>query len=290
MDAGSRKIVFFLVPKARRGTITLGTKEVNVILAQTPVVTGRYDHPSTGLFLDNQRSGLGILSDWPNVDGTFYQILPTPAGDKVAVRPYDGALGTLEVRSTSGTPAEIERGWFQGRGVVIDVAKCSKKGSKLSIPAGDYRPYYLSVQLGKVRATIRAKAPEPREKVPPPVFGLKIREDQPCVFKLDQKPDVIFQTPELSERLEPGQEVQIKAVMVDSERLEPGQEVQIKAVMVDSNTNLMLAGLDDMTRKVGEPIKLPDGGEYQRYASIDPVIKITSAAGETVAEGKMPFG
>ena len=67
------------------------------------------------------------------------------------------------------------------------------------------------------------------------------------------------------------------------------QEVQIKAVMVDSATNLMLAGLEDTTRKVGEPLRL-GGIEYQRYESIDPVIKIVDAAGETVAEGKMPFG
>ena len=72
--------------------------------------------------------------------------------------------------------------------------------------------------------------------------------------------------------------------------LEPGRQVQIKAVIVDSATNLMLAGLEDTTRKVGEPLKLPDGSEYQRYESLDPVIKVANAAGETVAEGKMPFG
>ncbi|MBN2128786.1 MAG: hypothetical protein JW741_04790 [Sedimentisphaerales bacterium] len=272
LNAGSRQILFFVVPTARRGKITLGSKEMDVILAQTSVVTGRYDHPSTGLYLDNQRTGLGVLSDWPEVDGTLYRIFPTPAGDKVTVRAYDGAFGTLEVRSSSGTPAKIDRGWFQGEGIIIDVAKCSKEGSRLSIPVGDYRPYFLSVLLGNLRAGIRAKIPEPREKSPPVVLGLHVREGQPCVFKLDQKPDVVFQTPELSERLE------------------PGQEVQIKAVMVDSATNLMLSGLEDTTRKVGEPLRLSGGIEYQRYESIDPVIKIADAAGETVAEGKMPFG
>jgi len=272
LTAGSRRIVFFLVPTARRGKITLGSKEMDVILAQTSVVTGRYDHPSTGLFLDNQQTGLGVLSDWPEVDGTLYRILPTPAGDKVTVRAYDGAFGTLEVQSSSGAPAEVERGWFHGEGIIIDIAKCSKEGSKLRVPVGDYRPYYLAVRVGKLRAGVRARIPEPREKVPPAPLGLHVREGQPCVFKLDQKPDVVFQTPELSERLE------------------PGQEVQIKALMVDSATNLMLAGLEDTTRKVGEPLKLPDGSEYQRYESLDPVIKIANAAGETVAEGKMPFG
>ena len=51
-----------------------------------------------------------------------------------------------------------------------------------------------------------------------------------------------------------------------------------------------IAALEDVTQKIGESIKMPDGTEHERFQSIDPMVKITNSSGQCVAEGKMPFG
>ena len=64
-----------------------------------------------------------------------------------------------------------------------------------------------------------------------------------------------------------------------------GKEAKAQALQ-----HLKMMGLDDRTKQTKTFFNMPEGTEYIRYASLDPEVEITNAAGEVVAEGKMPFG
>lgn len=140
---------------------------------------------------------------------------------------------------------------------------------------GEYRPFRLAVDFGQLRVGLAANISavgadeEPQEK--PAIFGIKIRQDKPFVFDFPNKPIVDFKSP---------------AVM---QRFKLGEELKVKAIVYDPVMDILIAGLEDKTHKVGDPIKVGDK-EYQRYESLNPVVKITNSSGECVAEGEMPFG
>jgi len=267
--------VSFIVPTARRGKIVLGSTECEAVLSQAYGLTGRYDRPTTGLYLGDARESLPFLCSWPCVDGTFYILSPTPAGDKITVRRYTGPFGVFEVsagrRDMEG--GTVELGWLQTREGIIDVAKCPREEGKLKVPVGDYRPFRLGVRLGQLRVGFALNIPQPGETpAKAPVFTIEIREHHPFVLDFSGKPEVVFRSP------------------AAGARFKAGEELKVEALVYEPEMDVLIAGLEDTTRKLGNAIKLPDGAEYQRYQSLDPVVKITNSSGECVAEGKMPFG
>ncbi len=85
------------------------------------------------------------------------------------------------------------------------------------------------------------------------------------------KPDVMFASP------------------AKDQRLKLGEELQVKAVLVDPVLDFMIRNLDDSTRKQTKDTNGKALG-YERNLSLDPIVLITRANGEKVAEGVMPFG
>jgi hypothetical protein len=275
MRYGSLDQVSFIVPGARRGKIKLGSKEFEAVLSQASMITGRYDRPTAGLYLGSDMESLPLVCNWRCVDGIFYILSPTPAGDRITVAPYTGRFGVFQVGSADGDAEEgtVERGWLLSKDAIIDVGECPKENGKLKIPVGDYKPFQLSIRLGQLRVGFALNTQQAGEApAKPPVFGIEIREDRPYVFDFSGKPEVVFNSP------------------AAAERFKAGGQLDVKAMVYEPVMDVMIAGLEDTTRKLGDAIKLPDGTEYQRYQSLDPVVKITDSSGECVAEGKMPFG
>ena len=103
---------------------------------------------------------------------------------------------------------------------------------------------------------------------------MKIRKDAPFVLDFANKPDVVFASP-AKDRI-----------------ARPGDEVEVKAVLVDPVLDIMIRGLDDTRRTKKETVKPANGQEYryERPLSLDPKVTISDSAGKTVAEGVMPFG
>ena len=72
-----------------------------------------------------------------------------------------------------------------------------------------------------------------------------------------------------------------------------GDEIDIEAMLVDPVLDVMVTDIRDTTRKEREYEYTDENGEnvtVQRYASLNPTVTITSAAGKQVASGEMPFG
>jgi len=64
----------------------------------------------------------------------------------------------------------------------------------------------------------------------------------------------------------------------------------VQAMLRDPGLDVLIAGIEDMSRKMGEPVAMPDGTPYQRYETLDPRIRLVGSSGDVLAEGKMPFG
>jgi hypothetical protein len=275
MLMSTRPMVTFVTPTARKGKIKLGSEELEAVLSQSGTITGSYASPTTGLFLGNTSSALPFLCGWRNVNGTFYTFSSTASGDKLTVTPYTGPFGGLGVaaRGSDGKAGTVELGYLIGENTMLDIGKCRTGDGTLRIPVGDYRPFRLALRLGDLRVGLGLTMPNAGEApAEPPKFAIKIRENQSCLLNLGSEPEIVFRTPGAGDRFK------------------VGSEIKVEAVVNDPAVGASLSALDDTTQKIGTSIRMPDGTDYQRFQSLDPVVKVTNSSGERVASGKMPFG
>jgi hypothetical protein len=280
---------------ARRGQIKLGDQQFTAWLTQTGMITGRFDTPYTALSLvpaDPTRRILSALSGmtglsglhWAN--GKYYRISATPSGDKLTIAPYAGDTGVLKV--SAGSRQGIEKLGISGRlradQTMLPVGDTTpliptEKLPQHRIPVGEYTPMSLAVDFGKYALSFSANyysKEEPHARTTTPSAAvLKIRKDQPLVLDFSHKPAVWF--------LSPAKEQAVK----------PGETVRLQAAIVEPEMNLLIRGLNDTSQVIeqreyrfpgSEPVEIP------RYASLDPTVTITDAAGKQVAQGTMPFG
>ncbi len=275
MLMSTQPMVSFALPTVRKGKIKLGSKELDAVLTQSMTITGSYASPATGLFLGETPDALPLLRGWRNVDGTLYTLSATASGDKLTVTPYAGPFGVFEVGAGGGNVKEgkVEMGYLIGKDAIIDIGTCPKEDGKPKIPVGDYRPLRLGIRVGDLRIGLSITLLEAGDTpTKPPVFGIRIREDKPYVLALASKPDIVFKTPAVDERFK------------------VGSEIKVEALIHDPRMDASISSLEDTTQKLGQSITMPDGTEYERFQSVDPMVKITNSSGECVAEGKMPFG
>ena len=265
--------MFFAVPTARRGRIALGPRKVELVLGQTYMIAGRYDHPITGAFVVSAEETLAFLGRRRSVDGTFYCLSATPSGDKVTVTPYTGPFGTLRTRAPGGGTAAltIESGWVHSRDALIDIDDCPWEDDRLSLPVGDYRPVSLTVRHGRRRIGLAVDTSQLGRADAPAEFPIKIREHRPFVLDVSGRLEVVFQAPDADERIRTGQTVKVAALLCD-----PAEGMKISTIQ-------------DTTRRIGAVV-LPSGGGMDMFESVSPTVRITNASGRTVAEGTMPFG
>ena len=81
-------------------------------------------------------------------------------------------------------------------------------------------------------------------------YFIKIRKDKPLVLDFANKPRVLFASP------------------AKDKTFKPGDEIQVKAVLIDPVCDFMIRGLDDSSRKKKEDYKLADGKEDLRKESL----------------------
>jgi len=282
----------FVAAKARAGLINLGATRLNAVLGYSYSVGERFDQGRVIFCLDpdgtSERApywwGADELNSMHVIGGKHYGFGTTPTGDKLIVRPYTGQLGTFEagaggrdidqitMRGSLGSEhtsvavgGELEQGW-------------PRPARSCRVPVGDYFPRNLRITFGRLSIFIsnnyhadgQPRAAISRAKV----YGVKIREDRPYVLDFTNVPDVLFASP------------------AKDKRVKLGNELQVKAVLVDPELDIMVRGLDDMTHAKTTTVKMADGQErtFKRGRSLDPKVVITRASGEQVAEGVMPFG
>jgi hypothetical protein len=259
---------------ARRGRIDFAGQECDVLLGHCYVVTGWFDQPWTALHLippGNSRPwdwwGGDRLNAMHKVDGQFYVFSATPTGDKLTVRPYAGPLGTFEVGAGGRNIDRLAiRGSLRSKttaaaiGEIVDGTRPESVRS-CRLPIGDYLPEMVSLDYGSLFINLSNNYHsdgKPRDmKSSRWVYGIAIRQDRPFVLDFSNKPAVLFASP------------------ARDYRIKVGEELLVKAVLIDPVLDIMIRDLDI-------------GGD--RSASLDPKVTISRSNGEIVAEGVMPFG
>jgi hypothetical protein len=264
------------------------------------------------------------------IQGTHYRFSATPAGDKLFVRPYEGDFGTFRIgagwrfilnKNVSGSLISKDAALAVGKGFERDWPKPTRS---CSLPVGDYLPAMLTLTLGPLRISVSDNYHsdgKPRDRAGlPPVYGIKIRKDKPFVLDFSNKPDVIFASPAADLRLKPGEQLSVKAVLVDPELDIMIRGLEAKPSYADSTLLvklsilvliifgilwLLLPRLRRRCRRyrflpilsalgavvlVACLIALSAIGPKLSYDEIIPRVLITRANGEKVAEGAMPFG
>jgi hypothetical protein len=252
-------------------------------------IQGPLDQPDTTLILTPAGGepaswwGADRLRAMHRMGSRYYRFSCTPTGDKLTVRPYEGALGIFEF-AAGGRKVDklVLRGSLESSESIVAVGDwlgddLPGANQQSRIPVGDYYPALAEVEMGDLRFSFsnnyHPRAPG-QLTGHAPVYSIAIRADKPYVLDLSNKPVVLFTQPQADARVR------------------VGDEVKIEAVLVDPALDIMIGSLTDPARIRREPFKLPDGREVMmvRPWSYDPNAVITRANGEIVAKGTMPFG
>jgi len=282
----------FIATKVRKGEIDIGGAKYDALLGYTYSVGRSLDQDSTTFHLIAKSEpkypfqwwGADRLNSTHAMGKKYNRFATTPTGDKLFAHPYEGQLGTFEVGAGGRNIQQISiRGSLRSEETAVAVGGEMERGwpkfaKSCQVPVGDYLPAYLRITLGRLNIFIsnnyHADGQRFRPSNIPRIYGIKIREDKPFVFDLSNKPEVIFASP------------------AKHHRIKPGEELTVKAVLIDPKLDIMIRGLDDTTQKQQKEYVSPDGKKhtYERRLSLDPKVVITRADGEKVAEGVMPFG
>ena len=286
----------FVAAVARQGQIRIGSQEYDAVLAQPYSITGRFDLPTTAMFLTRLGAtepqeywwGSDEIEAMRRVDGRYYTTSVTPLGDKLTVKPYQGDFGTLKLGPAKRDLNKlVMKGSLRSETTSVAVGDPGGRGwpdakatTECSVPAGDYVPAWLSIEYGRLRINLSDNYHSdghPRDMAKMAkrrAYAFTIRKDQPFVLDFSHKPEVLFASP------------------AKDQTLKPGDTLRVAAVLVDPVLDIMIRGLDDSGRTGKQVFKLPGGKEQslQRPLSLDPKVTITNSSGKRVAEGKLPFG
>jgi hypothetical protein len=261
-------IIQFLPKTARKGKIRLGKEEYSARLWQPQIVSGRYDRPQVQLELvaadasKGLRQMQGPLSQMRWVEGQFVSFSASPLGDKLAVDPYHGETGMLEVGPGGRAITDLGlAGQLTSRtGITIALGENVPQTPdgmlrRYPLPIGDYAMPFFTARHGRLRFSGRTTpnvGPEAEKRDPYPI---QIRKESTFVLEFSGKPEVKFMSPPKDQSFKPGDNIRVAAMLT-----EPWQGIQITGLWGTSNNRL------------------------------DPSIAVRNAAGDVVAEGKMPFG
>ncbi len=287
VDEGSSAQCIFIAARVHTGEFQIGGTSYQAFLGYRFSIRGPLDQPSTGLILAPQG---GQLASWVGADqlnathllgGRHYRFSCTPAGDRLSVCPYEGPLGVLEIGAGRRTVEQVGiRGSLRSRESTVPVrdgieVAGLKAARQCRIPVGDYYPAMVDVDLGNLHIMVSNNYhinAQGKRSLSAPVHGITIRADKPYVLDFSNKPVVVFTEPAPRRQIKPGDEVRVKAVLVD-----PVLDIMVRRLNVTAPTPTGTSA-GGQERTTSQPV------------SLDPKVVISRANGEIVAEGVMPFG
>jgi hypothetical protein len=286
-----RSYVELIAKVARRGKVRIGDEEYLAYLTQSQIISGRFDRPFVYLALsptgstqpDRMLLKSGNLGQIRSISGNLVTVSATPLGDELTIAPYRGDVGVLEIGS--GGRAITELGFTGGLVSRTMLVTLGETGSPLMtpelrrrylVPVGDYLPARLTARHGRLRFGVRAlrESDLPAGEKKAASYGIKVRQDRPCVVEFSGKPEVLVLDPR------------------DGRSFKPGEQVEIRVMLAEPQQGILITGLEDITKPTGELKYRIEGQEVvvPRYTQLDPTIVIRSSEGKQVATGTMPFG
>ena len=291
---GRDAVMMDFVPKTIRvGKIRLGDEQYVAILSQSRMISGRYDSPFVELEVipigDTKGPRLlksGLLGEVRSVGNQLLASSATPLGDKLTVGPYQGPTGVLEVGPGGRAITELGlAGGLMSRTALVTLGDLRASPTqpltrRYTLPVGDYLPAMLMVQYGRLRfsarvidSSLRSTSTDGRP-AKPPQYSVKIRKDKPFLLEFSGKPAVEFSMPR------------------QGQSFQPGDTVAIRAMLTEPLQGILITGLTDTTKKPSEakPEEKTTRPGAAQTGQLHPSIVIRDSKGETVAEGKMPFG
>jgi hypothetical protein len=259
----------FIAARVHTGEFAIDGTTYEAFIGYQYMIRGRLDQPYTTLLLVPKGGepipGAGNeLCAMHYLGGRFYRFSCTPVGDKLTVEPYAGPLGVFEIGPGGRSIGAITMmGSLRSATTVVAVGAPTSAGRmpepvrSCKLPVGDYRIDDLFIQIGDLRALIlnnyHADGKPMGNMDRQNTYGIPIRADKPFVLEFSRQPQILFASP------------------ARNHRVKPGEELSIKAVLIDPALNVMFRVLTH--------------GEQ-----LDPKVTIARANGETVTEGTMPFG
>jgi len=222
-------LLWFVATKAYGGEVEIAGQRYDVTMGNSYPLGTRWDRPETFLKLHSQdesaRLPQWLLSDYlmamHKIDGSYWRLSTTPAGDRLFVAPYDGGLGTITTGSSwrfGGKRGLAGVLMAKDRAVLVGDNDRLEPVSSCRIPVGDYTPCMVVVYKGPLLIDVSENYHsdgEPRRRDTPLAYGLKIRRDKPCVLDFSGRAEVLFALPARGTRLKPGEELTVNAVLVD---------------------------------------------------------------------------
>jgi hypothetical protein len=286
MYEGNSPQFYFIAARVHTGEFRIDGTSYQAFLGYRYTIRGPLDRSSAGLILVPPGSepaswwGGDELDATHLLGGHYYRFSCTPAGDKLSVRPYEGPLGVLEAGAGGRNVEKVEiRGSLRSQESAVAVGDVSENGSpratrQCRIPVGDYYPALIYVDLGDLRLMVSNNYhinAQGQRSLSGPVHGIKIRADKPYVLDLSNKPVVVFTEPAARRQIARGDEVMVKAVLID-----PVLDIMIRQLYVTARPPAAISAGREQT--TGQPV------------SLDPKVVVKRSNGEIVAEGVMPFG
>lgn len=292
MIAEEKRFYMSFVPtQVRKGNIEIAGHRFKVLLGHASWISGWLDQPHATLQLipEGKRSGPGWwgsdqLRALHQIGDTYYCFKASPAGDRLMAQAYQGAWGILQAGAGGRDVQDLGlSGSVRSRQVAAPVGKMGErnwpeKAKSCRLPVGDYAPSLMTVTLGRLNIEISENYHSDGKPLDRGdrslVYSFRVRQERPFSIDFSNKPEVLFASP------------------ARDERFKPGDEILVKAVLIDPQWDIMIRGLDDTGRKQDKEFKTSDGRahSYQQNLSLDPKVIITRADGRKVAEGILPFG
>jgi hypothetical protein len=204
------------------------------------------------------------------VSGHYYSFSTGPDG-ALSVQSYAGEFGTFGAGPGGRSLTNFAiKGSLEAKHWAVAAGGDVKDGSPVEaascqLPVGDYLPEYLTLQFGHLRIQLsqnyHSEGKRQSREGRPNVYGITVRKDQPYALDFSNHPEVMFTSP------------------TNSQRIKPGEQLMVMAVLTDPKLDIMIRRLEDTSHQ-------ENGGNVL----LDPKVIITRANGEKVAEGVMPFG
>jgi len=331
------KYMNYSATTARQGRIEIAGHQFTVVMSHGHLLGTRWDRPGTSLKLfpldTDMRQPNWLYSDrlmaMHKIDGTYYRLSTTPAGDVLFVTPYDGPFGTLKVDVGWGLGSDRGMvGTLMTKDTAIAIGDGKEPVRSCRLPVGDYTPVELGIHDGKSLVTVSFNSyaeGQPGGRSALLTYGLKVRQDKTCAMAFSSKLDVMFPLPGAGERIRRGDELKVAAVLVDpkldvmvrSLRAKPPMRltsymglagifvlaIPLSVVLLcritrrhrfwlslaSTATFLVLAGAMVTLHLLSAKVNPRDSG-VRAYDELSPSVTISRDDGQVVAEGIMPYG